>query len=119
MVSVNRTLRSLRLNTLCMHVSLVQSALADLDGDGDVDVVFAGLLFDGGALEWFENRGTESRWMQHDLGSLCASSPVRRLAVADLTNDGMSDVIAACQSAALITWCVDSGCCVRGRDCNW
>jgi len=70
----------------------VEVVAADVDADGDLDVLFAGFL--PGALAWYENDGTPSTgaWSEHPI----SASMVSKSAVfaGDLDADGDVDVIA-------------------------
>ena len=64
--------------------------VADIDGDGDVDVV--GASYYDSSLRWFENDG------KGDFKSHLISSSVNEgqgVAVADINNDGAPDIISA------------------------
>jgi hypothetical protein len=63
----------------------------DMDGDGDVDVLFS----DRSVVAWYENVGlpgnTGTSWARHVIGSVPST---RWLDYADVNNDGLSDVVA-------------------------
>jgi hypothetical protein len=72
--------------------------LDDLDGDGDVDILYTnGDMFDdfllrkGHAIHWLENLHNE-RWELHTLASMPG---VQRALAVDLDNDGDKDILAA------------------------
>ena len=67
----------------------VNGEIADLDGDGDQDVVMGGVL-------WFENPGTvKQAWTSHQIEKL----RLHDIEIADLNADGRLDVIGRDQSA--------------------
>jgi hypothetical protein len=73
---------------------------ADLDGDGDVDLVAGG----GYALFTYENDGSSSRWTRH--GSLDATGQMgaNGAALLDVDRDGDPDVVSAKYEGALGWW---------------
>ena len=83
-------------------------ALADLDGDGDLDVVFAHGGTNGG-IAWVENDGDPTDgWGDHHTVSTAPVEPFG-LAVADLDGDGDLDLVAADSSRNLVTWYENDG----------
>ncbi|MDJ0868182.1 MAG: FG-GAP-like repeat-containing protein [Myxococcota bacterium] len=76
------------------HVTCVSAA--DLDGDGDVDVLAASVFDD--ASWWFENPGTSvASWSAHPIP---AGAHPRWLAPWDLDGDGDLDVVSASEGDA-------------------
>lgn len=74
---------------------------ADLDGDGDLDVV--GLARDTGTLTWWENAlGDGSEWAWHNIAEGLA--PPTGLSTADLDGDGDADLAVASAEEGTITW---------------
>ena len=74
---------------------------ADMDGDGDLDVL-AGFT-DSDAIAWYENAlGDGTVWTEHEI-SLAASDP-RSVFAADLDGDGDADVVAALAGEDTIAW---------------
>ncbi len=74
---------------------------ADVDGDGDTDVLGAGDLADD--ITWWENTdGTGTVWTEHTVdGTFGGASSVF---AADVDGDGDTDVLGAAWAAARITW---------------
>lgn len=77
---------------------------ADLDGDGDMDVVCSG--FEADRLVWLENRGV-SGWLSHDvdenLPGCCATK------VWDMDGDGHTDIINAAEVSGAVSWYRNDG----------
>ncbi len=79
---------------------------ADLDGDGDKDIVSAGKNED--TIVWFRNGGgTTPSWTAYDI-SYAADEP-RHLAVADMNGDGKPDVLSASSGDNRIAWYDNNG----------
>ena len=69
-----------------------QVAGADIDGDGDRDVVSA--AYDGAAIAWHENTaGDGTAWTAHPVAAGVAGAS--GVSVADVDGDGDGDVLAA------------------------
>jgi hypothetical protein len=77
-------------------------SLADVDGDGALDVVSYVLDITGPIL-WHENAADDgSAWLTHTLATGVNDS--RALASADVDRDGDTDVLSAAQSGNQIAW---------------
>ena len=77
---------------------------ADLDGDGDLDLITGGDSHAGYELVIWQNSGTpfETGWSQYNLGDL---STVYCIAVGDLDNDGDIDIVSGQDSLPqLLIW---------------
>jgi len=82
------------------------TAAADLDGDGDVDVVTAASI--GGTVTWHENDGgLFPAFTQRPVGTGLAGA--QSVHVADVDGDGHPDVLVAAANAGLIAWYENSG----------
>jgi hypothetical protein len=75
---------------------------ADIDGDGDVDVV--GVQDDDGKIYWFENPRPDGNlsdtWTSHYIGS--AHAYVKDLKICDFNNDGKLDVVTRTENTTSI-----------------
>jgi len=86
--------------TLSTGVDAVYAA--DMDGDGDMDVV-AG-LYDGDEIVWFENAdGKGKQWRFKSIDTAEAQGP-KSVFVADMDEDGDMDVVAALYTVEKIVW---------------
>jgi hypothetical protein len=82
-------------------------ALADLDGDGDLDV--AASSWKGNAVAWFENAGApgEGPWIKHLIDEDLAEA--RTIRVADFNGDGLPDLLATGAAANRVVWYENPG----------
>lgn len=94
--------------------------VADLDGDGDLDIAAVG-LFDRngggfnspGEVTWFENGGDpRGRWTAHDITGRTFWAP-RYIEAGDITGDGAHDLIVASMSTT------DVNGAPRGNGVHW
>ncbi len=83
-----------------------QIQAADLDGDGDLDVLGASNL--GDVFLWFENDGSQNFTSHIIDNSMFANGP-RGLAVVDLEQDGDIDVLTATISGDVFAWYENDG----------
>ena len=74
---------------------------ADLDGDGDLDVV--GAAQDADTIAWWENlNGNGSAWMEHTVdGNILTARSVH---TADVDGDGDLDIVGAAHDANQVAW---------------
>ncbi|MGQ0700311.1 MAG: FG-GAP-like repeat-containing protein, partial [Panacagrimonas sp.] len=95
------------LRTVGTGISVPRSvSAADLDGDGDVDVLSASNLDD--RIAWYENDGAAlPSFTQHTI-SLTADSTYS-VSAADLDGDGDVDVLSASQNDDKIAWYENDG----------
>jgi hypothetical protein len=81
------------ITTDCPHAYDV--ALADVEGDGDLDAVSAGYV--SNMLAWFENPGVagfDAEWTRHAIDDTLVEN--RTVAACDMNGDGCVDLVAAC-----------------------
>lgn len=62
---------------------------ADMDGDGDADIVMTDRYGDASGCRWLENDGSGT-WKKHDIGAIGENCMF--FALADLDGDGLQDV---------------------------
>ncbi len=65
--------------------------VADMDGDGDLDIVEAEADTPDGRVFWFENQGQAKSWQCHLISANHTNQDFHSLAVADFDNDGDLD----------------------------
>jgi len=74
---------------------------ADVDGDGDIDVLGGGIIT---GMVWFENTGgTGTSWTRHTVDSSFYYG-VEAVSAADIDDDGDMDVLGAASNQGDITW---------------
>jgi hypothetical protein len=80
---------------------------ADMDGDGDLDVVSAS--FDNDTVAWYENDGTPGVgvWTEHVIST--SANGVWTVYAADVDGDGDLDVLSASQLDDKIAWYENDG----------
>lgn len=67
---------------------------ADVDGDGDIDVICANLTYNDGVVRWWENTdGSALTWEEH--GFAAASRGYQSVRGDDMDGDGDCDILAA------------------------
>ena len=81
------------------------TSTADLDRDGDLDVLAA--TFDGsGIIAWYENNGNEG-FTRHILTTAFADATC--VLVADMNHDGYLDIVASSLGMSTISWFENNG----------
>ena len=79
---------------------------ADMDGDGDTDVIAARRA--GGAVEWYENDGEElPQFTRHTIDDTFGGG--KSVFPADLDNDGDMDIVIAGRADDRISWYANDG----------
>jgi hypothetical protein len=74
---------------------------ADVDGDGDIDVL--GAASDADTITWWENTtGDGNSWKEHTVDNTFDGA--QSVHAADVDGDGDIDILAAASSANTITW---------------
>src|SRR5690606_27537355 len=78
-------------------------SLADLDGDGDLDLVLGS---EAGTAQVFRNDGTpaEPRWVRVEAGLGIDLPPYRAPVFADIDGDGRLDLVSGNLSGGLLFW---------------
>jgi hypothetical protein len=80
--------------------------VADMDGDGDMDILSASLFDD--TIAWYENDGTsDPSWTASDIAE--SADGARSVFVADMDNDGDMDILSASQIDNTIAWYENDG----------
>lgn len=75
------------------------AAAADLDDDGDLDVVAAGRT--GGEVVWYEAQSAHSAFVRHTI--LAGGGGATAIALDDVTGDGSIDIVVAERDAGRVT----------------
>ena len=76
----------------------VSLAVADIDRDGDIDVVAAGII--NGVVMWFENQSHGEVWVPHMVDQTAPGASC--VAAADFDNNGRMDIVAGLATAGQI-----------------
>jgi len=79
---------------------------ADIDGDGDLDIVAAAL--NGNEVAWYENTaGTGAVWSKNSVATDCTGAYA--VAPADFDGDGDVDIAAICATDSDVRWWANDG----------
>ena len=74
-------------------------AIADLDGDGDLDVAGSGWRISN-QLAWFENRG--GAWVKHMIDD--DAPEARAVCAADVDGNGLVDLVGTASKRGEVAW---------------
>jgi hypothetical protein len=100
-----RDLAAWRWHPLCAAGWIMSLVAADLDGDGDEDIVASDRKGPGRGCFWLEHPGPAAAasgpWARHPIGA--RDVEVMFLRVVDLDRDGRLDVLAAAREKGLVT----------------
>jgi len=81
---------------------------ADVDDDGDIDVLSASEFTFGNQIAWYENNGiSPPSWTEHSISTLTQGA--RSVFAADLDRDGDMDVLSASFDDDTIAWYENNG----------
>ncbi len=84
---------------------------ADIDLDGDIDIVSA--LYDSHSIVWWENSGDNQTWNKHTIGTNFLQAGC--VVVADLDGDDLPDVIGSARNGHQVAWWRNKG----GNPIQW
>ena len=87
-------------------------AVGDLDGDGDVDIVVAGLDSGASYISWYENLdGVGANWFMRNVATGAGSSFLgpHDVVIADFNGDGNPDVGAVAYDSDEVAWFLNDG----------
>ncbi|MDA2936763.1 FG-GAP-like repeat-containing protein [Acidobacteria bacterium AH-259-A15] len=76
---------------------------ADVDGDGDLDAIFAHPHPEDRKIVWYENAGVEP-WPAHTITIIPDVDNPQQVVAADVDGDGDIDALAADRNADTVTW---------------
>ena len=82
---------------------------ADIDNDGDMDIVSASSFAD--AIAWYENDGAANpSWSAADIAT--SADGATSVFAADMDNDGDMDIVSASENDDTIAWYENDGACL-------
>jgi len=95
-------------NSAQQVISLLPGAVsiiaADIDNDGDMDVVTAG--YTAAAVVWYENQGAANNYFEKSQEQWIGTNMVGATSIvtADIDSDNVMDVVAAAYNGGIVAW---------------
>ena len=96
-----RDLSAWKFHKLCDATWIMSLQLADMDGDGDRDVVASNRKGATGRVLWLENPGKGGSWQEHIIGAV--GEELMFLDATDIDGDGQFDIAVAAKDRKIIT----------------
>jgi len=79
--------------------------VADMDGDGDLDIVSAS--YNDDTIAWYANDGNAATWTAYDIAT--TANGAQSVFVADMDGDGDMDIVSASGNDNTIAWYENNG----------
>ena len=96
-----RDLAAWEFHRFCDATWIMSLQLADMDGDGDQDLVASNRKGATGRVLWLENPGGAGEWQEHVIGAV--GEELMFLDIIDLDKDGQLDIAVAAKDRKVIT----------------